>query len=272
MPQPRELDPSASVGAFFGAELRRYREAADLSQERLGEIIGYSGRLVGLVETARRAPSRDLAERCDAALGTDGTLVRLWPLLNRDRFPSWFHGYADLEATAAEIRTYQVQVVYGLLQTEEYARAVLGSGPPRVASRVEEYVAARMERQRILARPTPPMLWVILDEGVLRRTIGGPDVMRAQLARLVEAAASPYIVLQVLPFTAGSQAGLSGSFNVLCFDDGPQSVWSEGPASGHFVHGADDVADCLLKYDLLRAASLAPEASIELILAAMEEL
>jgi transcriptional regulator with XRE-family HTH domain len=226
MPQPRELDPAASVGAFFGAELRRYREAADLSQERLGEIIGYSGRLVGLVETARRTPSRDLAERCDAALGTDGTLARLWPLLNRDRFPSWFRGYAELEAIATEIRHYE----------------------------------------------GPPLLWVVLDEAVLRRRIGGAKVMYAQLAYLIEAAVSPFVVLQVLPFSAGPQAGLSGAFIVLCFDEGPPAVWSDGPASGQLIHDSGEVADCLTRYDLLRAGSMAPDASAALVKAAMEEL
>ena len=272
MPQPRELDPSASVAAFFGAELRRYREAADLSQERLGEVIGYSGRLIGLVETARRTPSGDFADRCDAALGTDGTLARLWPLLNRDRFPSWFRGYAELEATATQIRYYEVQVVPGLLQTEEYARAVLSSGPPQVASKVDEYVAARMDRQRVVDRPSPPLLWAVLDEAVLRRTIGGATVMRAQLAHLVEAAASPFVVLQVLPFSAGPQAGLSGAFTILVFDDGPSAVWTDGPASGQLVHGSDEVADCLTRYDLLRAGSMAPDASTALIRAALEEL
>ena len=140
-------------------------------------------------------------------------------------------------------------MVPGLLQTEEYARAVLSSGPPLVASKIDEYVAARMEPQRILARPKPPLLWVVLDEAVLRRTIGGANVMRAQLAHLVEAAISSYVVLQVLPFSSGPQAGLSGAFTILVFDDGPPAVWTDGPASGQLVHGSDEVSDCLTRYD-----------------------
>jgi transcriptional regulator with XRE-family HTH domain len=272
MPQPRELDPSASVPAFFGAELRRHREAAGLSQERLGEIIGYSGRLIGLVETARRTPARDFAERCDAALGTEGTLVRLWPLLNRNRFPSWFREYAELEAIATEVRTYQVQVVPGLLQTEDYARAVLSSGPPHVTDKLDDYVAARMERQHILRRSSAPLFWVVLDEAVLYRVVGGPSVMRAQLGRLIQAAASSHLVLQVLPFTTGAQTSLNGAFSILCFNDGPPAVWSDGPASGQFVQDSDEVALCVAKYDLLRAVSTAPRASVEVIRSVMEEL
>lgn len=105
---PRELDASSSVAAYFGSELRRLRTAADLSQGRLGEIINYTGALVGLIETAKRTPSRDFAERCDAALDTDGALSRLWPLVNRGNFPSWFRGYVELESSATAIKSFEV--------------------------------------------------------------------------------------------------------------------------------------------------------------------
>src|SRR5215469_8916492 len=103
MAAPLELDPSSSVLAYFGSELRRFRVAAGLSQERLGEVVNYTGALVGLVETAKRTPSRDFAELCDQALETDGALSRLWPLVNRGSFPSWFRGFVELEATATSI-------------------------------------------------------------------------------------------------------------------------------------------------------------------------
>jgi hypothetical protein len=112
-----------------------------------------------------RTPSRDFAERCDSALGADGALTRLWPLVSRSGLPTWFQNYAELEAKATQIRTYQAQVVHGLLQTEDYARAVLRPARP---SNLDQLTAARMERQEILNRTDPPWFWMVLDEAALR--------------------------------------------------------------------------------------------------------
>jgi transcriptional regulator with XRE-family HTH domain len=129
----RELEPSASVLAFFGAELRRLRAAADLSQEELGQRVTYSASLIGMIETARRAPSRDLAERCDAALDTGGALTRLWPLVSQEALPRWFQPFAELERAATSIRSWEPLVVPGLLQTEDYARRRSRPGSPAMA-------------------------------------------------------------------------------------------------------------------------------------------
>lgn len=268
MVQARELDPGSSVLAFFGSELRRYRTAADLSQDRLGQIINYTGALVGLVETAKRTPSRDFAERCDAALNTEGALSRLWPLVNRGNFPSWFRGFVELEATATTIHAFEVQVVPGLLQTADYARAILSAGRPED---VEERVAARLERQRILSNPTPPLLWAVLDEAVLRRPVGGREVMQEQLKRLAELATARRIVLQVLPYEAGEHACMDGAMTVLSFAEGPDVVYLEGPGSGQLIDRPEEVEQCQLRYDLVRAAALSPAASVKMIRAAMEE-
>jgi transcriptional regulator with XRE-family HTH domain len=269
MAAPLDLDPASSVLAYFGSELRRYRGAAGLSQERLGEIVNYTGALIGMIETAKRTPTRDFAERCDAALNTDGALIRLWPLVNRGVFPSWFRGFVELEATATSILSFSVQVVPGLLQTESYARAVLLAGRHPT---VDDLVAARLDRQRILSRPKPPLLWVVLDEAVLRRRVGGPVVMREQLKRLVDSASSPRIVLQVLPFDVGAHAGTDGSLTILSFDEGSDAGYVEGIGSGQLMTGPEEVDRCRLVYDLVRAAALSPEASAEMISATMEEL
>ncbi|HEV2638159.1 MAG TPA: helix-turn-helix transcriptional regulator [Actinocrinis sp.] len=266
---PRELDPSSSVAAYFGSELRRYRTAADLSQGRLGEIINYTGALVGLVETAKRTPSRDFAERCDDALNTDGALGRLWPLVNRGNFPSWFRGYVELEATATSIATFEVQAVPGLLQTADYARAVLSAGRP---GDVEEKVIARLERQHVLEQAAPPLLWAILDEALLRRPVGGTATMRAQLKRLAELAGAQRIVLQVLPFGTGEHACMDGAMTILSFAEGPDVVYLEGPGNGQLINQPEQVDQCQLRYDLVRAAALSPAASVDMICAAMEEL
>ena len=271
--QQREFDPSSSVLAFFGSELRRFRTQAGLSQDRLGEIINYTGSLVGLVETARRSPSRQFAERCDAALGTDGQLARLWPLVHQGSFPSWFRGFADLEATATKICNFQAQVVPGLLQTESYARAILRAGRPRDSDeQIEKRTAARLGRQAILSGPTPPLLWVVLDEAVLCRPIGAAVVMRGQLERLATLAETPGYFIQVLPFSRGEHAALDGSLTLLSFAEGPDMAYAEGPHTGQLVDRPEQVEECALAYDLLRADALPPDASLARIRTAMEGL
>lgn len=221
------------------------------------------------METAHRTPSRDFAERCDGALGAGGALTRLWPLVSRSGLPRWFQGYAQLEARATEIRTYQVQVVHGLLQTEDYARAVLQPARP---GNLDRLTAARMERQELLTCARPPRLWMVLDEAALRRTIGSPDAMRGQLLRLLEYRESPAVVIQVLPNSAGTHAGLNGSMNLLSFDDSPTVAYAEGYGGGQTLTDSDEVRRCGMKYDLVRAAALSPDDSAELIAEVVEEL
>ncbi len=265
----RNLDSGSSVLAFFGAELRRLREAAGLTQKQLGEVIYCTGSLVGQIETARKPPTREFTERADAGLGAEGALLRLWPLVSRSTLPPWFREYAELEASATTICTFQVQLVHGLLQTEEYARAVFSSYRPQ---NLEQKVTARMERQRILQRADPPVLWAVLDESVLRRPIGGPEVMYAQLARLLECLGHPMIHVQVLPASIGEHPGLLGSFNVLNFDDVPDITYSEDYEAGQVTINPQEVRELSLRYDLLRAIALSPQDSADLIASVMEDL
>lgn len=265
--KPRDLDPASSVLAYFGSELRRYRTAAGLTQERLGEVISYTGSLVGQVETARRPPTREFAERCDAALDTDGALGRLWPLVSRAGFPSWFRGFVELEASATGIRSFQSQVVHGLLQTPAYARAVLGAG---LHDDLDDQVAARLDRQTILARPNPPHLWVILDESVLHRPIGGARVLHDQLAHLLRSADSRRVVIQVLPYRTGAHAGLNGSLTLLSLPEGTDVAYTESYGTSQLTTDQQSVRRCTLRYDLLRAAALSPDESAAAIASAME--
>lgn len=142
-PQSNDLDPSESVQSFFGAEVRRLRALAGMSQEDLARKVFVTRALVGMIENAIRMPSRDFAHSADKALDGDGCLTRLWPLVNRAVYPKWFRAYTDLEEAATAIRSYEPQVVDGLFQTEEYARAVLSGVQTKD---LEGLVAARMER------------------------------------------------------------------------------------------------------------------------------
>ncbi|MEU8350833.1 helix-turn-helix transcriptional regulator [Streptomyces sp. NPDC048845] len=268
MAHVQSLDPTASPLAYYGWELRRQREANGLSQAQLGDIIFCTGSLIGQIETTKKIPTRDFSERVDAALGTDGVFSRLVGLVLRSRLPNWFQPYADMEARAAYISTYQAQLVYGLLQTEKYARAVLATGMP---DDLEGLVAARMERQRILDRERPPLAWVILDEAALHRPIGGRETMRGQLERLLEFAGHRWMRVQVLPFMAGEHASLAGSFTTMRFDDDPDVVYTEDLISGHMTANPDTIREASRRYAHLQAAALSVEDSAALIARVMEE-
>ncbi|MEU3251673.1 helix-turn-helix transcriptional regulator [Streptomyces sp. NPDC006997] len=262
------LDPTASPLHYYGGELRRLREAADLRQGRLGDIIFCTGSLVGQIETAKKVPTRDFSERVDAALGTDGVFSRLVGLVLRSQLPTWFQPYADMEARATYISAYQAQVVYGLLQTEAYARALLGVDHP---DRVDEMVAARLDRQRILGREQPPVLWVVMSEAALLQCVGGRDVMRGQLARLLEFHDDPWVQIQVVPFSVGQHTGMMGSFNLLRFDDDPDLFYVESYDQGHMTANPQVIRERSVGYARLQATALSPEDSAALIARVMEE-
>ncbi|MEO3973438.1 helix-turn-helix transcriptional regulator [Streptomyces sp. CAU 1734] len=264
----KDLDPSASPLDYYGAELRRMRDEAKLSQPQLGSIIFCTGSLVGQIETAKKVPTRDFSERADAALGGNGHFSRLVGLVLRSQLPTWFQPYAEMEAKATYISSFQPQLVYGLLQTEEYARAVLGA---RGKDGLHAKVAARMERQRILHREHPPVIWVILSEAVLHQEIGGREVMRNQLSHLLSLRDLPSVQLQVLPFEAGAHTGLMGEFTVLRFADDPDILYTEDFVQGHMTANPDAIREGTLRYDHLQAAALSVEQSAALIARIMEE-
>ncbi|MFD3725363.1 Scr1 family TA system antitoxin-like transcriptional regulator [Streptomyces sp. NPDC058671] len=264
----RSLDPSASPLDYYGSELRRLREEAGLNQPQLGKVLFCTASLIGQVETARKVPTREFSERLDAALMTGGVFTRLVGLVLRSQLPTWFQAYAEMEARAAYLYSFQAQLIDGLLQTEAYARAVLGA---RTDGDLDTKVAARIERQRILERETPPLLWVVLSEAVLRQEIGGPAVMRAQLAHLLAMQGREWVKIQILPFEAGAHAGLMGSFNLLRFEDDPDLVYTEDFVQGHMTADPAAFREGSLRYDHLQAAALSVERSAELTAGVMEE-
>jgi len=264
----RSLDPSASPLDYYGYELRRLREEAGLSQSQLGDILFCTGSLVGQIETARKVPTREFSERVDAALMTGGLFSRLVGLVLKSQLPSWFRPYAEMEAKATYIYSFQAQVVDGLLQTENYARAVLSV---RFESDLDGLVAARIERQRILQGGQPPLLWVVMSEAALRQETGGREVMREQLAHLLEMQEHEWVKIQMLPFEVGAHAGQPGSFNLLRFSDDPDLVYTEDFVQGHMTVDSAAFKEGSLRYDHLRAAALSVEDSTALITRVMEE-
>ncbi|WP_329368832.1 helix-turn-helix domain-containing protein [Streptomyces sp. NBC_01483] len=262
------LDPGASPLDYYGFELRRHRESAGLTQRQLGDIVNYTGSLVGQIETARKLPTPEFSERVDAALGTGGLLSRLVGLVMRSQLPAWFQQVAELEARAVEICSFQTHMVLGLLQADAYARAVLGSLDQ---TDLDDRTAVRLARQRIFEKGEPPVFWAVLSEAALHQEIGGPKTMREQLAHLLSFESNPRINIQVLPFSAGEHAGLQGSFDLYRFASDPTIVYTESYGSGHPTANPDTVKDCSLRYDHLRASALSLRDSAELIRRAMEE-
>ncbi|MFF6986171.1 Scr1 family TA system antitoxin-like transcriptional regulator [Streptomyces sp. NPDC010273] len=262
------LDPGASALDYYGYELRRYREAAGLTQRQLGVIINYTGSMIGQIETAKKFPTLEFSRAVDAALNTGGLLTRLLDLVLRSQLPAWFQQVAELQARAVDICSFEAQMIHGLLQTQEYARAVLGTLDQ---SNLDDRTAVRMARQRIFEKENPPVFWAILSEAALYLEIGGRKTMSNQLARLLTYEDNPRINIQILPHSAGAHAGLTGSFDLYRFPGDPPIVYTEGYGSGHPTANPDTVKDCSLRYDHLQAAALSIRDSAALIRRVMEE-
>jgi transcriptional regulator with XRE-family HTH domain len=274
MPLVRELDPGASPLAFFGAELRRARSAAGLSQEQLGQRVGYSAAQVGKVETGERAPSQDFAKRCDQALpGADGLFVRIHALTQRwdGGYPSWFAEWVEAERRAASLCCWEPMLVPGLVQTADYARALFEAWRTAdSADELDQLVRVRLERQSIFERPDPPSLWVIVDEGVLRRRVGSEKIIHDQLIHLADMADRPKVTVQVVPAEVGAHVGLLGAFAIASVD-AASTVYLEGPNQGQITETPSMVATVSATFDTLRAEALPRGPSRDLIRRVAEE-
>ena len=264
----------ARVGwRFFGAELKRQRERAGLTQEALGELVFCSGSYIGQFETALRKPQLDLAQRIDARLNTDGLFEHLCEeLINNSPYADYFASVAELQPLAVTLTEYSAILVPGLLQTADYARAVFQAAQPfRSPEETETRVQARMDRARALDAPKAPLLWAIMDESVLRRTVGDTSVLAAQLHHIVSLVERAKVLVQVMPYSSGAHALMEGSMTLMTFEDAPPVAYLEGPHSGQLLDDPAVVARCTASYDLARAAALPPKASLALLRSAAKE-
>jgi transcriptional regulator with XRE-family HTH domain len=241
----------------LGAQLRRLRESRGISREDAGWEIRASGSKISRMELGRVSfKERDVADLLTlygvADQGQRAGLLSLarqantpgWWQQFGDILPPWFQSYLGLEAAASLIRTYEVQFVPGLLQTADYARAVIRLGHGAASpNELDRRIELRTARQQVLRRPDPPQLWAVIDEAVLRRPIGGPDVMQGQIEALIEASRQPNIRLQIIPFHAGGHAAAGGPFAILRFPDPelPDVVYVELLNSAVYLEKRDDV-------------------------------
>ncbi|MEV8635298.1 helix-turn-helix transcriptional regulator [Streptosporangium sp. NPDC051023] len=228
---------------LVGAQLRRLREARGVSREEAGNAIRASHSKISRLELGRTSfKRRDVADLLTLYGVTDdaerATLLSLaeqasvpgWWQAYSDVVPGWFDAFLGLEQAACVIRSYEVQFVPGLLQTENYARSVIQLGRRDVTGpEVERRVALRMRRQELLYRSNPPKLWIVIDEGALRRLIGGAATMRAQIEHLIRIAEFPHVTLQIMPFYACGHSGAAGPITILRFPEGelPDVVYLE---------------------------------------------
>ncbi|MGW0560158.1 helix-turn-helix domain-containing protein [Streptomyces sp. NPDC003016] len=266
MPAPKELDPSTSLAALYGAKLRKFRLRAGWTQRELGDQVPIAHNRIAQFELGKETPPEDIDRKLDELLGADGDLTDLWGHVKRTPFPDWVRTFMAYEARAARMFKYMAHAVPGLLQTEAYARALLRISRPRdTDAQVEVLVAARLERQAILAGGSPPLLWCILDEAVICRPVGGPAVMRDQLDHLLRMARTPHVVVQVLPFDKGEHPVMGGSLTLLGFDRRPDVAYMESSHSGQLVEASEGVAEYALAYDLLQAKALPPDESLAVI-------
>lgn len=261
------------MAALFGSRVRRLRTAAGLTQAELGEKTHVvSTRITQIERSSGAKPTLELARALDAVLGADSLLVDLWPYVYRETFPDWARAFMAHSARAVSIGQYAAQLVPGLLQTEDYARAVLSVGLSLTSEeQLEERLSARMARQERLGSPDRPELWVVLDEAVLRRPVGGRAVQRAQLARLLEAATERHITVQVLPFDQGEHDVMGGSLTVLALPDGAEVAYTEGAHYGQLIEEPETVRHLAVTYDRLRAVALPPLMSLDMIRSVMED-
>jgi transcriptional regulator with XRE-family HTH domain len=271
----------------LGAELRRLRERTHRTVAEVAGRMGWSPSKLSRIETATIGISAADLERLLAGYDVaDRERDRLLAQRRQARQRAWWEAYGDalpnayealigFEAEASAIHTYEAQVVPGLLQTDEYASAVTQADgvfdEPEVLG---QRVAIRMARQSVLTREPPPQLWAILDEAVLCRPIGGPDVLRRQLLRLLEAGERPTVTIQVLPFEIGAHRALAGSFVILEFADDPDHalVYSEGMTGGVFRSKTEELRSYLTSFEALRHVALDPARSAQFIHARANEI
>jgi transcriptional regulator with XRE-family HTH domain len=266
---------------LVGAQLRRLRNAKSISREQAADAIRASEWKIHRLENGQVSfKERDVVDLLRLYGISDPGEVAAFVILAReanqpgwwhqynDLLPQWFKTYVDLESAAVLIRSYEAQFVPGLLQTEEYMRAVIhGAHLEESSEGVERRIALRLARQVLLTRKRAPRLWAVVDEGALRRPVGGPEVLRAQLERLIETAELPNVTLQVLPFAAGAHPAMIGAFSILRFPEPelPDVVYLEHLTNALYLDKRDEVEEYLHVIDTISLRAARPDRTVEIL-------
>ncbi|GAB2576151.1 helix-turn-helix transcriptional regulator [Streptomyces capparidis] len=259
-------DDTGPVVRAVGRQIKLWREAAGLKQAELGARIGYGEEMVGAVERGRRIPKPEFLDNADKALGAGGRISAMKGDVAEARYPKKVRDLARLEAEAVELGAYSNHNMHGLLQTEEYTRALFEMRRPSYTEdEIDRQVAARMARQHIFARTPLPTLTFVQEEVTLRRPIGGKMVLRRQLERLLELGRLRHVEIQVMPTDREDHAGMAGELRVLKLNDGNTVGYSEAQLTSRVVSNPREVHVLEMRYGIIRAQALTPRESLAFI-------
>jgi len=245
--------------------LKAARVAAGVSQDGLAEKINWSASTIAAIETGRRKPTFKFAEEADVALDTGGLLTELLDRAERQRTPAWFIAWRKIESEATRLRTFQPTVIPGLLQTEEYARAIITAGNLHTLAKAEELVRIRMDRQELLTRDNPPECIFILDETTLSRPVGDHAILDRQLQHLQEVVEMPNVRIHILPTEVGAHVGLGGGFVFADLPDVDPAAYLENVAKGQVADDEETIQFLSRKWDRLLGDAASTSASLRII-------
>lgn len=270
MARAENKDRASTATRFVADIVRLLRKHAGLTQEELGPTIGYTGSAISAVETGAQPASEEMLLGLEREVGLGlGILKEAVPYIRLDKYPSQFKDFALIEEKALSLSAYETLVIDGLFQTPEYARALIDGGyPPLPEHRVDELVEGRMARKALFDREPTALIEMILEESVLRRTIGSRDVMRAQLLHLIECAQRRNVLLQVLPLDcglSGEHPGLRGSMKIVETLDHVHVVYLEVQNASMLFSEPAEVAARTQRYAKIRSLALSPDESLGLI-------
>ncbi|QES33577.1 transcriptional regulator [Streptomyces venezuelae] len=264
--QRPEDEPGQGVVTAFGQQLKLFRTRAGLERAEFGKLVGYAAQSIASFEQGRRIPPPRLIDQSDDVLDAGGVLKALKEEVARAQYPAFFRDVAKLEAEAVELHVYDTHVVNGLLQTEEYARAVFRMRRPLLdEDTTEQRLSARLGRQEIFSRRRLPTLSFVIEESVLTRPIGGREVMRGQLEQVLLHGQRRNVEIQVMPNEREEHSGLAGPFTLIETSEGRWIAYVEVQKHSRLYTDRETVREMEVQYGILRAQALTPRESLTFV-------
>ncbi|MEU3172083.1 MULTISPECIES: helix-turn-helix transcriptional regulator [unclassified Streptomyces] len=260
-----EREPGAGSGILrvFGRQLKRFRVRAGLERAEFGSVTGYSVSTIAAYEQGRRVPPPKFIDQADEVLDAGGVLQEMKEEVARAQFPAFFRDAARLEGEAVGLHVYEMYAVPGLLQTEEYARAVFAVRRPLLdEDRIEQGLSARLARQEIFARKPAPLVSFVLEECVLQRPLGGREVLRGQLEQVLLIGHKRNVEIQVMPVSREDHGALGGPFTLIDTPEGRRIAYAEVQGDSRLYSGQSKVRELEARYGILRAQALTPSESL----------
>jgi transcriptional regulator with XRE-family HTH domain len=268
VPETKHVNPDSSLYAWLAHDLRFYRQKHGMTLDALGKVIGRSESSLSNCEGGRRHITEAEANILDEHWNTGGHFRRLLLFARRNHNPDWFREHVSYEARATAVRAYEGLWVPGLVQTPDYASASFEAAG---MTDLDGLVAERLSRQEILGKKSPPFLDILLDQAVIMRCVGGPEVMAGQLQHLADISRHPHVILRVIPFSEGAHMGQDGSFTILTWESG-ELAYVEAPIGGRLVTEGAEIRSITLRWARIGAKALPEGPSRDLILKTLETL